>query len=210
MSLKSTDQLEQIFGQMGIVVNRETCLKLQSYLILLEKWNSRINLTASRNWRGIGPFLLEGVWASRFYPGEATAHLDIGSGGGFPALPIRILVPRIQLDMVESRAKRAFFLETAANMLGLVGTCVYHARLDELLSASDKVWDCCSWKGLKLTSGDLRELCKRSHAQTQFWMFHGRELAVEEPEIMERSFSLLRSERFPLRKDWTLSIYVPK
>jgi 16S rRNA (guanine(527)-N(7))-methyltransferase RsmG len=208
--MKSAAELEQIVLQMGIGLNGETCWKLQNYLLLLEKWNSKINLTASNDWQGIGPLLQEGIWASRFYPEEATAHLDIGSGAGFPAMPMRIVLPRIQLDMVESRAKRAVFLETAVRELGLAGAHVHHGRLEQQLRGSRKVWDCVSWKAIKLSSADIEDLLRHSHKKTQFWMFHGRELAIKEPEAVKRSFRLLRSERFPLRRDWFLSMFIQK
>jgi 16S rRNA (guanine527-N7)-methyltransferase len=208
--MKSAEELEQIVLQMGIRLNGEACWKLQNYLLLLEKWNSKINLTASNDWQGIGPLLQEGIWASTFYPGEAIAHLDVGSGAGFPAMPMQIVMPRIRLDMVESRTKRAVFLETAVRELGLAGARVFHRRLEQHLMGSGKVWDCVSWKALKLSSPDIEKLMRHSHENTQFWMFHGKELAVKEPEAVERSFRLLRSEQFPLRKDWFLSIFIQK
>ena len=115
------------------------------------------------------------------------------------------------MEMVESRTRRSVFLETVASSLGMTDTRIHNMRLNTFLQRSDggKAWDCVSWKALKLGSDDLGILRERAHQQTQFWMFHGMELAVEEPAIFERSFKLIRSERFKSVKQWFLSIYRP-
>ncbi len=180
------------------------------YLALLEKWNARINLSSSTDWSVIGYLFEEGIWSSRFYPSSAFFHLDIGTGAGFPAIPIRILIPQIQLEMVESRAKKTAFLETVVSELNLTGSCIRHARLGDHLRKSDKVWDCITWKGLKLRQQDLFQLCDHSHPETQFWVFHGKELPVEDPKVLEHQFKLLSSEKFPSRRDCVLSVFIPR
>jgi hypothetical protein len=82
-------------------------------------------------------------------------------------------------------------------------------RLREFLSRCDrdKVWDCISWKALKLSREELGMLREHAHPKTQFWMFGGKEPAVEEPAVFEQSFRLIRSERFESKKVWFLSIY---
>ena len=179
-------------------------------MALLEKWNVHINLSGLLNWPTLGMLFEEGIWSSKFYPPDAFSHLDIGSGAGFPALLIRILVPRIRMELVESRAKRTAFLETAVGELKLNETYIYHARLDEHLRGSEKIWDCITWKGLKLRNRDLLQLCDHSHPKTQFWMFHGKKMSVEEPETLDRRFKLLKSEKFPPSHEWKLSIFIPK
>ena len=70
-------------------------------------------------------------------------------------------------------------------------------RLQAFLQHSDrnKTWDCISWKALKLSSDDLKLLLEHAHAATQFWMFHGSELAVEEPEIFDQYFRLAANRK---------------
>lgn len=67
---------------------------------------------------------------------EAVAPLgeravDIGSGAGFPSLPIKIVRPRLRLTLVESHGKRAAFLEDVARRLGLEGVTVVNARAED-------------------------------------------------------------------------------
>jgi 16S rRNA (guanine527-N7)-methyltransferase len=179
------------------------------YLALLKKWNARINLTAATEWRAIEVLFREGIWASKIYPAEPVSHLDIGSGAGFPAIILKILNPNTRLEMVESRAKKSAFVETVIYALGLDETFIHAMRLDSFLQnvEGNKFWDCISWKGIKLSGSDLINLKKHAHPETQFWMFHGKEQAAENKEVIERHFELLRSEKFPFKKEWVLSIY---
>ncbi len=205
----SAIRLRHLLRDSGINPESDIARRMIRYLTLLEKWNPRINLTASIEWSGIGPLFQEAVWASGFYPDTAKSHLDIGSGAGFPAIPLRLLLPQIKLEMVESRLKRSVFLETVSSSLGLEGTRIHNMRLDEYLRSCrhDKTWDCISWKGLKLGNADLEALRKHKNAQTQFWMFHGSEPAVEGKEFFEGQFELIRREKFPGGRTWFLSIY---
>jgi 16S rRNA (guanine(527)-N(7))-methyltransferase RsmG len=209
--MKSAEALNQLLTESAIPLNSEVALRLTSYLGLLDKWNSRINLTSSTEWRVIGPMIREGIWAVQFYPPEAIFHLDIGSGAGFPALLLKSLIPRIELDLVESRERKCRFLETAAHALGLEGINVHNAILSEYIPGcgESKAWDCISWKALKLSAGELTQLRAQSHARTQLWMFHGKQAATEGDEMIGRGFELLQKEKVPGTRESFLSIYRP-
>jgi 16S rRNA (guanine527-N7)-methyltransferase len=207
---ESEEALKALIQESGIGLDSDTSRQLQTFLSLLKKWNSRMNLTSGTRWDVVGPLFQEGIWAANLYPKDAMRHLDIGSGAGFPAILLKILNARLRLDLVESRKKRAIFLETAAHALKLGGICVHAMRLQDFMQQTrpDETWDCISWKALKLSSGDLRMLLEHVGAATQLWMFHGNELAVEDSAVLDRHFRLLRTEKFPGRKLWALSIYL--
>ncbi len=207
--MNSAEGLKRLLEESHIAWDLKTAQQLFAYLRLLEKWNDRINLTAAAGWPQLEPLFREGIWASQFYADGATSHLDIGSGAGFPAVILGILVPGIQLELVESRAKKCGFLETVAHALGISGVRVHNQRLESFLEGCqpDKFWDCISWKAVKLGSNDLQRLLAHAHSKTEFWIFHGRDLPAEAPEEIRESFRLLRSERFPARHDWKLSIF---
>lgn len=206
---ESTEDLRRLIDELGIAHESEVARQLRTYLALLEKWNPKVNLTSTTHWSGIEPLFREAIWASTIYPEDAVSHLDIGSGAGFPAVPLRIMKPQIHLEMVESRAKKGVFLEVLACALGIEGMIIHNVRLDKFLRSCDrnKRWDCVSWKALKLGSEDLRLLRDHAHKKTQFWMFHGKELAVTDPTAFEQSFCLMRRERFEPGRVWFLSIY---
>jgi 16S rRNA (guanine(527)-N(7))-methyltransferase RsmG len=208
--MESIDAFEKMFDRLGLLFDRDIAEKLQKYTFLLNKWNNHINLTASNEWSLIEALLQEGIWASKFYPENTKTHLDIGSGAGFPAIPIRTMVPHIQLDMIDTRMKRVSFLETVASELDLSGTCAYHARIEDYLDQNSKKWDCISWKGIKISNKAFSKLLNHADHKTQFWIFHGRELAAEDPESIEGSLKLLRREKFPQKTEWILSMYLVK
>jgi len=208
--MESLDVFKRIFKKAGCPFEQTAAEKLAKYISLLRKWNARVNLSASNEWSSIEPLLQEGVWASKIYPAEAESHLDIGSGAGFPAIPIKIMVPNIQLNMIDSRRKRVSFLETVVSELKISKTLVFHGRISDYLDNNENKWDCISWKGLKISTSDFFRLKKHAHPKTQFWIFHGRELPVEDPGIITTNLTLVRKEKFPNKLEWGLSIYLPK
>ena len=207
----SSEALNQHLMDSAVPLESEVALRLTTYFGLLEKWNSRINLISSTDWRVIGPMIREGIWAAQFYPAEAVSHLDIGSGAGFPALLLKSLIPHIELDMVEKRERKCRFLETAARMLEFKGICVHHALLSEFLSgcAHGKAWDCISWKALKLSAEELEQLRTHCHTRTQLWMFHGKQAATTGTETINQDFELIRKEKVPGTRESFLSLYRP-
>lgn len=97
--------------------------KVQRYVALLELWNKKLNLTSVREpdqmvQRHFG----ESFYMSRLLPDFHTL-LDLGSGAGFPGLPISLLRPEADIMLAESQVKKAVFLREAAWMTGS------HARI---------------------------------------------------------------------------------
>jgi 16S rRNA (guanine527-N7)-methyltransferase len=116
--------------------------QLSAYLDLLLKWNARTNLTAIRDpeeivRRHFGESLFTGVHLAARLDPSATL-LDLGSGAGFPGLPIQLLLPGLQVTLAESQNKKATFLREAVRTLGLA-TRVHAARAETLTSQFDCV-----------------------------------------------------------------------
>jgi 16S rRNA G527 N7-methylase RsmG len=194
-----------------VQLSPETAQRLEAYRKLLEKWNPRVNLTASMEWRALGPLFEEAVWAAGLCPVRPTCHLDIGSGAGFPALPMALLHPESRFDLLEPRVRRAAFLETVALELGMRNVVVMPLRVDSYLaSREDKVSGRVSWKAIRLAGKDADLLLRRAASGTEFWLFHGRELPVEDPAQWERGARLECRRVFPRRPGWFLSIYVSR
>ena len=112
------------------------------YLALLSAWNARMNLTAldDRD-EAVDRLILEPVAAARVLQ-EATSLLDVGSGGGSPAIPLKIQVPQASLCMVESKIRKGAFLREAARRLGLLNVRVESRRFEELLTDAS-IHECC-------------------------------------------------------------------
>ena len=115
---------------------------LSAYLELLLRWNARINLTSVRGEetiviRHVGESLFT---AARLLPPASPLSLaDLGSGAGFPGLPMKIFAPQIRLTLIESRQKKASFLREVVRTLNLKDVEVLSTRAEQLATAYDLV-----------------------------------------------------------------------
>jgi len=107
--------------------------KIATFLNLLAKWNERINLVSRKNFRTVvADRLFDALVLWReFRPWAGKSHLDIGSGGGFPAIPIHIMSPGEKLTLVEPRHRRASFLSTVTVQLDLDDVEIRRDRVEE-------------------------------------------------------------------------------
>lgn len=133
------DRLRRRAKRAGIEMPAALLEPLERYYRLLAKWNAKINLTSF----GLGPdgddeavdrLLIEPVVAARHVPPDVKSMLDIGSGGGSPAIPLKIAAPHIHLRMVEAKTRKAVFLREALRELGIGEAAVETSRFEELLS----------------------------------------------------------------------------
>ena len=108
---------------------------LAAYFELLSRWNRKINLTALDDPdAAIDRLLLEPLVAARYFPAGPSKVMDVGSGGGSPAIPMKLAAPSSRLTMVEVKARKSAFLREAVRALGLRDTQVETARYEELLA----------------------------------------------------------------------------
>jgi 16S rRNA (guanine527-N7)-methyltransferase len=107
---------------------------LAAYYDLLFRWNRKINLTGlERPDDAIDRLLIEPLVAAKYLPQASARLIDIGSGGGSPAIPFKLALPNLQLTMVEVKARKSAFLREAIRHLRLNGAHVETARYEELL-----------------------------------------------------------------------------
>ena len=116
--------------------------QLGTYYQILTKWNAKINLTAFRltpegDDAAIDRLLIEPVAAARYVPANARTMLDAGSGGGSPAIPLKLASKNLSLRMVEVKTRKAVFLREAVRELGLRDAEVETARFEELLPRAE-------------------------------------------------------------------------
>jgi 16S rRNA (guanine527-N7)-methyltransferase len=108
-------------------------LQIQQYIRLLRAWNDKVNLTAIRDPLEIlYRHFCESMYAAISVPIEAGRLADVGSGGGFPGLPLKILRPGLRVFLIESTLKKATFLAEVTRELGLTDTQVLVRRYEEL------------------------------------------------------------------------------
>ena len=125
----------------GVSISTDLFAKLETYYKLLTVWNNKINLTgldlSDGSAEALDRLLIEPIAAAKYVPAGTTRMLDIGSGGGSPALPLALALPQARLVMVESKTRKSVFLREAVRALGLTQAEVVTARVEELLSRPD-------------------------------------------------------------------------
>jgi 16S rRNA (guanine527-N7)-methyltransferase len=126
----------------GVTISAAELALQEKYFDLLVRWNRRINLTSLPlepvQDATIDRMFLEPIVAARHVPDSPLSWLDIGSGGGSPAIPLKIMRPQARLTMIESRAKKAAFLREAARVLELTDTQVRETRFEASLEGPDR------------------------------------------------------------------------
>jgi 16S rRNA (guanine(527)-N(7))-methyltransferase RsmG len=200
-------RIQTVLPSMGIDSRSPEGEKILRYVEIIAKWNRRLNLVSSTRKEVLIQLVQEAIWAARRYPSGSRVHLDIGSGAGFPAIPLAVLRPDVDITMVESREKKAAFLQTAVYELGLTNACVANERLQDTLcrSPTPSAWECVSWKAVVVSSKDFRSLLEIAGEGLRLWLFHGKDLPVEEPELVAGSLELIRREECPFHPGWFLS-----
>ena len=135
------DRLSRRARRAAVTLAPELAERLEAYYRLLSTWNTRINLTglslAEVSPEALDRLLIEPLVAARHVPLSAARMLDVGSGGGSPAIPLALAVPRLQNVLVESKTRKSVFLRETIRALDLTTASVVTARFEELLSRPD-------------------------------------------------------------------------
>ena len=106
--------------------------KVQQYAQLLLEWNRSINLTGARTLEQAEALIADaGALAGASWAGVSTV-IDIGSGGGLPAVPLAIAMPQVRFTLLEANSRKCAFLEHVAGTLGLTNVAVAAGRAEEL------------------------------------------------------------------------------
>lgn len=118
-------------GSVDEVAHPELVEKLSIYLELLVVWNARMNLTSVRDpEQMVRRHFGESLFAARHLTGTGRL-LDLGSGAGFPGIPIQLWYPRLHVTLAESQTKKAVFLREVVRSLGL-GTEIWQGRVQDM------------------------------------------------------------------------------
>ncbi len=119
----------------GARVNDAQLHQLGEYLALLRRWNARMNLTAlDEPDNAVDRLIVEPVVASAAIDASARVLVDIGSGGGSPAIPLKVARPELALTMIEVKTRKSVFLREVVRHLGLVEASVETGRFEQVLS----------------------------------------------------------------------------
>jgi len=161
--------------------------KLCTYYQILAKWNAKINLTAFRltpegDDAAIDRLLIEPVVAARYVPDNARTMLDAGSGGGSPAIPLKLASHNLSLRMVEVKTRKAVFLREAVRELGLRDAEVETSRFEELLPRAElhEALDIVSIRAVRVETRTLNTLQAFLRPGGKIMLFRGASKSVLE------------------------------
>lgn len=126
----SCEQLQLAASAFGLSLTVEHCAALQRLLDELNDWNQRLNLTAIRDpQQQVTKHLLDSLSIHPYLRGTRIA--DIGTGAGFPGLPLALVNPNKQFVLIDSVNKKLRFVEHAAQAMCLNNVTVLHTRAQD-------------------------------------------------------------------------------
>jgi 16S rRNA (guanine527-N7)-methyltransferase len=124
----------------GEVLTQVQLQQLSDFLDLLLRWNAKTNLTSVREPEAIVTrHFGESLFLARRVSGEAHTAIDVGSGAGFPGIPLKIYSPHLAVTLTESQNKKATFLNEVIRELTLTHINVFPGRAEELNLRADLV-----------------------------------------------------------------------
>ena len=130
--MSPSELLARQLEQMNIHLSREGIEALISFMDELLRWNRRINLTAITDPQAaVEKHLVDSLTLLPLLQGDERA-LDLGSGGGFPCIPLKIALPRLRIVSVDSVQKKIVFQRHVARLLGLDHFEAVHGRAEDL------------------------------------------------------------------------------
>jgi 16S rRNA (guanine527-N7)-methyltransferase len=134
-------RLSRRIAKAGGSASTDEVTNLAAYVELLAKWNKKINLTALAidplGDEAVDRLIVEPVMAARRLLPTDRVVMDVGTGGGSPAIPFALMSPQVRLIMVEVKVRKCAFLREVVRQLGMPAATVENCRLEELLLRSE-------------------------------------------------------------------------
>ncbi len=132
-----TDFILKFTGKAGIALTERQAQLLSRHIQLMIEWNLRLNLTRITGREEIiVKHLLDSILPAKFLPLSGRA-LDVGTGAGFPGIPLKIVYPDLQMVLLDSSRKKISFLAAVTAALGLKGIRVLHGRWQDFAKAKE-------------------------------------------------------------------------
>jgi 16S rRNA (guanine527-N7)-methyltransferase len=128
-------------AEMGIELTEEQVRAFEQFTAELRKWNRRVNLTAITSDNEIAvKHIIDSLFLARLLNGTEQL-LDVGSGAGVPAIPLKIAKPGLEVISVDAVGKKIHFQRHVARMLGLGRFEAIHARVESLHGTHGRRFD---------------------------------------------------------------------
>jgi len=130
--MAASTELHDLLRGQGLVLTPAVELALETFLAELLRWNQKVNLTSITNLsEAREKHLLDSLTLLPLLQGDERL-LDVGSGGGFPGIPLKLAAPGLQVLSVDAVQKKIAFQRHVARLLGLQGFAAEHLRVEQL------------------------------------------------------------------------------
>ncbi|CDG02936.1 Putative Ribosomal RNA small subunit methyltransferase G [Clostridium chauvoei JF4335] len=132
-NMKFFDLMKEAAIEANLELSEEKYEQFIKYMRLLQEWNEKINLTAiTEDEEIIKKHFIDCIKAFKSEQiRNASTIIDVGTGAGFPGLPIAIMNPNVKVTLLDSLNKRINFLNTVINELGLKNITTIHSRAED-------------------------------------------------------------------------------
>ena len=137
--MRNQESLQAGLQELGLQADEKQLNHFDRFYELLIEWNEKMNLTAITDYEEfVKKHLIDSLSLVKIYnlqekegTGERIRILDMGTGAGFPGIPLRIMFQRAEFVLMDSLNKRITFINEVIRMLGLTGITAIHARAEE-------------------------------------------------------------------------------
>lgn len=162
MNTKSMDAFIKDAHNLGITLSEKQVQQFMTYYDLLIEWNEKINLTAITEFEDVlKKHFLDSLSIIKVVDLSSPVSLiDVGTGAGFPGIPIKIAFPECEVTLLDSLQKRIRFLDTLIEQLGLEQIHTIHGRAEDYAKPDSlrETFDLCVSRAVANLSS-LTELC---------------------------------------------------
>ncbi|MDO4287638.1 MAG: 16S rRNA (guanine(527)-N(7))-methyltransferase RsmG [Eubacterium sp.] len=159
--MSNTEKLISAGAQCGIRITEAQSAKMIAYMEALLDANSRVNVTRITDEdEFIEKHLIDSLTALKYIADDAQTILDVGTGGGFPGVPLAIMRPQAQVTLMDATGKKLRVIEEICRDIGVDNVAVLHGRAEEFGKSPEyrEVYDCVVSRAVA-NLGILSELC---------------------------------------------------
>jgi 16S rRNA (guanine527-N7)-methyltransferase len=194
---EADDLLKMGSAELGISLTQKQVEGFTVYLAELRKWNRAYNLTGLKTDRDIIiKHFLDSLLFTRVLPAGITTVADIGSGAGFPGIPIKIVLPDVKVFLIEPTKKKALFLANIRDKLGLAGLEIIEKRIEDIRGLK---CDVCVTRALFTVADFIRKTGSVVNKNGLLILSKGPKL-VEEIKGLDRRNIVVTDLRLPFEK----------
>jgi 16S rRNA (guanine527-N7)-methyltransferase len=184
------DRLARQIVRAGVdMPHAESIDQLRRYFDLLRKWNARINLTGLPMQPPTGEALdrlfVEPLAAAAEVPDAPLSWFDLGTGGGSPAIPLKVVRPALRLTMVESKTRKAAFLREVVRGLNLPDARVENSRLEEAANRFPRAAQLITLRAVRIRSPLVEAVSRLLSEDGELIVFRTNRSAVDLPGLVQ-------------------------